>query len=811
MATLPLVARVVKGKVLDENKQPLPFTTISLKGLDKKAVSNSNGEFNFDLPDGNYTLVYQHVGYATLSQELILNGNTQFLFIYLKPTELTLKEVVVKQGAKDPAYAIIRSAIKERKYNGNKAGAYYCEAYIKGLIRTNNYPNSLFGQKIDFEDGDTSKKKIIFLSESISDVYVNESSETKIVVKSTRVSGQTNGLGLATPLLLSFYNNIVDLPKSFNPRGFISPIADGALSFYTYKYLGAFFENGVQISRIQVIPKRKYEPLFEGYIQIVDDTWNIHSLSLSLNKESQLEFVDKLKIEQHYEMVSYQTWMIGSQTIYPEINFFGFDAGGYFTSVYSKYQTNKEFDKKTFGNVLMKYDSSSNKQPDSFWVKSRPIPLLSEEVRDFKQKDSLEKRREDPVYLDSLDKIQNKINPIALIINGQTIINRNKQINYTYDPLLKSVSYNTVEGLALQLSGTFQKEFTGRNQLSITPVLRYGVSNKHFNGFIRANYRFGKKYPNNIITSFGSRIYQFNNANPIPQIMNTFATIINGNNFMKLYQANFFQVSYRKGLGNGLDFNGFVNYQNRTPLVNTDTSYAWGNSSVFNKFTPNYPTEISNQPMLSNKAFLVGFRISFRPGTKYIELPDRVVNSFSRTPTFGFQYTKGIKNVLGSNSDFDKWRFSVIGDINFKLGGEFKYRVETGGFINTQFVEIPDYNHFIGNLTGKSTPYVESFQVAPFYALSNKEKIFLQVNGEYKLNGLLTNKIPLIRKLNLRIVTGTNIIWLKNKDYYEVFVGVDNIFKLFRIDYIWGFGKTVMPQNGFRIGIKGFSTLFTDY
>jgi len=811
LASLPLLARIVKGKVLDEKKQPLAFTTITIKEVDKKAVSNSNGEFNFDLPDGNYTLVCQHVGYATVSQSLIVNNKTQLLNIHLKPTELTLTEVIVKQGAKDPAYDIIRSAIKERKYNGSKAGAYYCEAYIKGLIRTNNYPNSLFGQKIDFEDGDTSKKKIIFLSESISDVYVNQSSETKIVVKSTRVSGQTNGLGLATPLLLSFYNNIVSLPKSFNPRGFVSPIAEGALSFYNYKYLGAFFENGVQISRIQVIPKRKYEPLFEGYIQIVDDTWNIHSLSLSLNKESQLEFVDKLKIEQHYEMVSYQTWMIGSQTIYPEINFFGFDAGGYFTSVYSKYQTNKEFDKKTFGNVLMKYDSSSNKQPDSFWVKSRPIPLLSEEVRDFKQKDSLEKRREDPLYLDSLDKIQNKLNVIALILNGQTIINRNKKINYNYDPLLKSVSYNTVEGLALQLSGTFQKEFTGRNQLSITPVLRYGVGNKHFNGFIRANYRFGKKYPNNIITSFGSRIYQFNNANPIPQIMNTFATIINGNNFMKLYQANFFQVTYRKGLGNGLDFNGFVNYQNRIPLVNTDTSYAWGNSTIFNKFTPNYPTEITNQPMQSNKAFLIGFRISFRPGTKYIELPDRVVNSFSRTPTFGFQYTKGIKNVLGSISDFDKWRFSVIGDINFKLGGEFKYRVETGGFINTKFVEIPDYNHFIGNLTGKSTPYVESFQVAPFYALSNKEKIFLQVNGEYKLNGLLTNKIPLIRKLNLRIVTGTNIIWLKNKDYYEVFVGVDNILKLFRVDYIWGFGKTVMPQNGFRIGIKGFSTLFDDY
>jgi hypothetical protein len=280
---------------------------------------------------------------------------------------------------------------------------------------------------------------------------------------------------------------------------------------------------------------------------------------------------------------------------------------------------------------------------------------------------------------------------------------------------------------------------------------------------------------------------------------------------MKLYQANFFQTTFQKGLGDGFDFSAFVNYQDRIPLVNTDTNYAWGNSRVLNNFTPNYPTEIVNQPMNPHQAFVVGFRISFRPGTKYIELPDRVISSFSRTPTFSFQYTKGIKNVIGSDIDFDKWRFAVTGDVNFKIGGEFKYRVETGGFINVKSVEVPDYNHFIGNLTRKSTPYVESFQVAPFYALSNKEKIFLQLNGEYRLNGLLTNKIPLIQKLNLRIVTGANIMLLKNKNYSEVFVGVDNLLKLFRVDYIWGFGKTVMPQNGIRIGIRGFSTLFTDY
>lgn len=804
-------AGVIHGKTLDEKHQPLAFSTITIKELNKKVVSNGDGEYTIELNPGKYTFICQHVGYTTETKEIHVHENDQTHNFHLKPNELTLTEVIIKAGVEDPAYSIIRNAIRERTNNGKKAGAYTCEAYIKGLIRTNDYPNSLFGQTIDFEDGDTSKKKIIFLSESISEIAVTNKNETKVVVKSTRVSGQTNGLGLATPFLLSFYENIVALPKSFNPRGFISPIADGALSFYNYKYLGAFYENNVMVNKILVTPKRNFEPLFKGYIQIIENTWDIHGVSLSLDKQSLLEFADKIKIEQQYEKVDFDTWMVGSQTIYPEVKFLGFDAGGYFTTLFSKYELNKNLDKREFGKVLLKYDSLSNKKPSDYWNNARPIPLLSEEIADFRKKDSLEKRREDPAYLDSLDRRQNKINPFGLVLNGQTFIHRNKKMNYTYDPLLKSVSYNTVEGLALQLSGSIEKNYTGRNQLTFTPVLRYGVTNKHFNAFLRTNYRFGKKYVNNVTTSFGSRVYQFNNANPIPQIMNTFATLLSGNNYMKLYQANFFQMTYQKAIGDGLELTGFVNYQDRIPLVNTDTSYAWGSSRIFNKFTPNYPTEIINQPMNPHQNFVIGFRINFRPGTKYIELPDRVISSFSKTPTFSFQYTKGIKNVLGSDTDYDKWRFSVTGDINFKLGGEFKYRFETGGFINAKNVEVPDYNHFIGNLTRKATPYVESFQVAPFYALSNKEKIFLQMNVEYRLNGLLTNKIPLIQKLNLRVVTGANAIWLKDKNYKEVFVGVDNILKLFRVDYVWGMGKTIMPQNGIKIGIRGFSTLFTDY
>jgi hypothetical protein len=76
---------------------------------------------------------------------------------------------------------------------------------------------------------------------------------------------------------------------------------------------------------------------------------------------------------------------------------------------------------------------------------------------------------------------------------------------------------------------------------------------------------------------------------------------------------------------------------------------------------------------------------------------------------------------------------------------------------------------------------------------------------------LLTNKIPLVRNLNFRLITGSNILFLKNINYQEIFLGLDNIAKLFRVDYVKGLGKNGMNYNGFRIGIRGFSTLFSDY
>jgi hypothetical protein len=227
--------------------------------------------------------------------------------------------------------------------------------------------------------------------------------------------------------------------------------------------------------------------------------------------------------------------------------------------------------------------------------------------------------------------------------------------------------------------------------------------------------------------------------------------------------------------------------------------------------TANYPTEVSAENMKANIASVWNLKLTYRPGTQYIEFPDKIIRTYANTPTISFTYFMGVPNLFNSNSSFSKWKLSLGQELNFKISGQFNYLIEMGGFINHKAVFIPDFNHFPGNLTRKSMPYVQSFQAAPFYSLSSIDTWFNSIFLEYSFNGMLTNKIPVIRRLNLRLITGSNIIFMPKRDYAEFFIGMDNVFKLFRVDYVWGLKRDIRPINGIKIGIKGFTRLFTEY
>ncbi|MEI9945195.1 MAG: DUF5686 family protein [Chitinophagaceae bacterium] len=130
-------------------------------------------------------------------------------------------------------------------------------------------------------------------------------------------------------------------------------------------------------------------------------------------------------------------------------------------------------------------------------------------------------------------------------------------------------------------------------------------------------------------------------------------------------------------------------------------------------------------------------------------------------------------------------RFGISDNINLKLAGKFNYRLAIGGFINTDSVSVQDYIHFNGNKYLLAAAYLNSFQLAPYYLYSNKEKFYSTAHAEYHLNGLLTNKIPGFRRLNWYLIGGANTFYVNNNNnYVEAFVGFENIFKIIRVDFV---------------------------
>lgn len=797
----------IAGTVTDHKGNVLPFASILIKGTTKGGTANNEGRYQLNLEPGTYTVVCQYVGYNRQEKVVEVSTQTVILNFQLSLQEVSLAEVVIKPGGEDPAYAIIRNAIKKREHYLNQLDKFQCEVYIKGQLRLRDYPKKFFGQEVDFGDGDTSRKKMVYLSETQAMYSVDKPNKSKIEVLSTKVSGQSDGYGFSSPQIVTFYENNIQVGTNLNPRGFISPIANNALNFYRYKLEGVFFEDGKEINKIKVIPRRKFEPVFSGYITITEGDWRIHSVQLLLTKESQMEFVDTLRIEQLYIPFNNDTWVIKSQVIYPTIKIFGFDAFGSFVNVYSKFEVNPQFVSKFFNSTYLKFYEGSNKKPSDYWDSIRPVPLQVEEIVDYRKKDSLEQARKDPKYLDSIDRKRNRVTVMGALVSGLSFNREKKRESYYINPLLRTISYNTVDGLVLQLRASYFKRLdtvsSSRRSISISPVIRYGFSNNHFNAWTNLNYTYGKKYFSSINFSGGKRVYQFNNANPILPFDNSLTTLFWERNYMKLYEAWFGRLTYTKGVGEGVTLSGSLQYQDRIPLENsTDYKFKdWEEKS----FTPNYPEHMPAN-FIRHQATILGLHLNWRPGTRYIEYPDRKVSIGSKYPTFSLSYILGINKVFESDIDYSKWHFGINDNLNLKLLGNFQYALGTGGFIHRTKTEMPDYNHFNGNQLFLANDYLNSFQMLPYYKYSNINRFYGTAHVEHHFNGLVTNKIPLFRRLNWYLVGGSNTFYLNKDQYYiEAFAGLENILKLLRVDLIWAFEKGKPATTGVRLGIRGIS------
>src|SRR6185503_12244121 len=77
----------ITGLVTDNNGKPLPYASISIKGTNKGATSNSVGKYSIHLIPGEYTLVCQYVGYGRSEKKVIVTSEDQVINFILSIQE----------------------------------------------------------------------------------------------------------------------------------------------------------------------------------------------------------------------------------------------------------------------------------------------------------------------------------------------------------------------------------------------------------------------------------------------------------------------------------------------------------------------------------------------------------------------------------------------------------------------------------------------------------------------------------------------------------------------------------------------------
>ena len=800
VVTLSVSAQQVKltGTVKESNGESVPFASVYIKNTTIGTSANVDGLYTLSLDKGTHTIVYRAIGYKAVEKEITINENTS-QDITLAPETYTLAAVTIDGNAEDPAYEIIRQAIKQRKAHLTEVDAYTANVYIKGVQKLIGAPKKFFGRDIQKTlDLDTNRKGILYLSESTSTFAFKQPDHVHEEMVSSKTAGRNNAFSFnkASDLIINFYQNIL-LENTLSSRGFVSPIAENALLYYRYKFLGVAVENGVTINKIQIIPRREHDPVFRGIIYIKDDSWHMVNADVYLTKNSGINLLDTLNISQQFLKVE-DTYMPSNINFQFNGNVLGFKFEGYYVGVYSNYNIHPEFPKGYFNGEILKITKAVNKKDSLFWLNNRPIPLTQEESRDYVRKDSIATLKTSKKYLDSLERVNNKFGIGKLLLSGYTVNNRYDKKSLSFDPVLKAIIYNTVEGFAVKYGVTYTKNLEDRKYYSFRPEARYGFSNRIFTANLSANYYYDPVKRATISISGGSAIYDLNNLGTMALLGNSINSLLFETNFSKFYKKEFVNIGATRELANGLQASLVADYSRNSNLQNT-TSFKIRDLKD-KEFTSNNPFSPNTETPLFNNynSLSISASLSYTIGQKYITRPDGKFYQDTKYPTITVNYRKGINNLLNSEVDYD---LATIGlqqnRISAGMWGYASFVLSAGKFLNNNKVYYPEFKHFRGNNARFIKPDLKRFLFLDFYEFSTKEQ-YAEAHLEHNFSGLFSNKIPLVRKLKLEEVIGVSYLTQPLKsNYTEFYFGVQRL--IFRAVYGFAYDGKKQAVHGFKL------------
>jgi hypothetical protein len=786
----------VKGIVTDEENEPVPFASVFISGTTIGTTTNENGFYLLSLKEGKYTITVKSIGFSALSKEVTLKNEEIELAFQLKKETIKIKEFTVNADAEDPAYAVIRNAIKKRKFYKEQVASFTCDVYIKGVQKLKKKPNRVMGLKVNMNASWDTVSGIIYMSESVSKYNFKQPNKIKEIMISSLVSGNNQAFSYnqASDMFFNFYENVMDV-VSLGARGFISPIANNALLTYRYKLLGTFYDQGLLVNKIQVIPKRKNDPAFAGVIYIMEDSWRIHSTNLYLTKDAQIDFVDTLHIEQVYLPITKEVWMPFSNNYTFTFDILGFKGGGNYISMNSNYILNPAFSDNFFNNNLMEVNEGANKKDTAYWNSYRPVPLTDVEKRDYVWRDSVTMIKETKQYKDSVDRINNKFK-LANLITGYDYTNSFKKTSFRINSPGSTLLFNTVQGLTLGTKLTYSQEFDNRKRKTYFVDIGYGFANETWYGSLGYNSQYNPKKSAQFSIRAGSDFVQYQPSS-ISEFLNTSYTLLEERNYLKIYKSDFFSFKHTIEVSNGCYFAISNDYAYRSAAVN---------HSTFTLVNKNNRIFVSNNPIAAENnapAFLPHHLIKVNPELKivfkqqYINYPNYKYVLDSKFPELKIGYTLGYTSNSSRQTYFDRVTLRLNQRISLKLFGEFLYEISAGKSVFGKPFYFMDFMHFNGNKTLFSNMETGNFMLLDYYAFSTNN-YFLQAHGIYNLEGFLFNKIPALKLLRLQEIISFH--YLKNdniNNYTEIGFGIQRLFA--RVEYVTSYSTQTKLSSGVRL------------
>lgn len=789
-AQLTKIRGVVKDAVTGE---AIPFANIYLKLSTQGTTSDFDGNYYFETREAVDTITASYLGYKKLSFPVKANRYQEINF-QLEPSEIRLKEVVIMAG-ENPADTLFRRIIAEKEKNTiNNLGAWQYELYTKIQFDANNFGDRLKDSKLlkpfdfifDYVDTSTVNGKVylpVFITETLSDVYVSKDPKKDIEhVKASRGSGIENPsiaklIGSLKQEVNAYDNHITIFEKQF-----VGPIADFGLTFYKYYIVDSTVNGERKSYKMAFKPRRKQELTFTGEFWVEDSSFAITRIEMNIAADANINFINDLSIRQEYQFIGNRVWMLTRDYMVADFSLIedGKNVPGFFghrTASYSDFVLDEQKDPEFYRSPEgIKLDAESMKMSDDYWNEHRHENLSKKEEGIYRMVDSIEHV---PIYRTYSD----------IIYMG--VFGYAPWKKFEIGPLAKIYSFNSVEGSRFRIGGQTSTLFS--KKVRFYGHLAYGLKDERIKYKIGSIYMFDKDPLRSAGISYMYDIEQL------------------GSSFNAFSQDNIMTTIFRKQPADKLNLTKKWNmFYEHEFFPGFSTKFEFEHRILLPVGEDSKLQTLENDGTMLFHENLTTAEIGIKMRYAYREKV--VINTFDRVsygsdyPIISCYYSFGIPSFLGSDYQYHRLQLGVTDWYNVGSFGWSKYIVDAGRVFGK--LPYPLLVLLPGNETFIFDEY--AFNLANFYEFISDQ--YVSVYYTHHFDGFFLNKVPLMRKLKWRevlfvkglvgTITDENLNYSKfpsvshqlTKPYFETGIGIENIFKILRVDAVWRLSHNDFPD-----------------